>query len=250
MGGNGILKDNKYIYNTEDMEIPFTVNINKRLKYMRVTIDMAGMMVSAPYAVKNDKIQELLKSKSKWIYEHYKKLQNMRVNEYINEWVSGEKVKYRGEYYLINVFDIKGIGVRIRFDGSLFEVYTGRDLIGQDRIDIIKAAFRKLYIKIAGDRIKERLVYYSELLGVKYNNVRIKEQKTRWGSCSKKGNLNFNWKLIIAPDWILDYIVVHELCHLLFLNHSREFWNLVGEYMHEYKAARIWLKDNYNSLNI
>jgi predicted metal-dependent hydrolase len=72
----------------------------------------------------------------------------------------------------------------------------------------------------------------------------IREQKTRWGSCSKKGNLNFNWKLIMSPPWVIDYVVIHEICHLRHLNHSKEYWALVEYYMPEYKSAREWLKKN------
>lgn len=74
--------------------------------------------------------------------------------------------------------------------------------------------------------------------------MRIKEQKTRWGSCSKKGNLNFNWRIILAPPGILDYVVVHELSHLVYMDHSKNFWHTVSEYMPDYKNARLWLRKN------
>ena len=119
-----------------------------------------------------------------------------------------------------------------------------------EKKEYIEAAFRKWYISAARCEIKEKLKYYSSIIGVSYNDVRIKEQKTRWGSCSKKGNLNFNWKLIMAPAWVLNYVIVHELCHLRYLNHSKEFWSILANYMPDYKNATAWLKENGSALKL
>lgn len=241
---------NKYVFDIEDMEIPYTVIVNKKLKYMRVAMDTDGMTVSVPCLINSNKIEELLKSKKKWIYEHYLRLQSVKSKECKRNWVSGEKVLFRGNAYNINVFNIEGSGARVGFDGQEFHVYIGNSLSIIDRDDIITMAFRKLYIKISLEIVNKRIIYYSKVIGVSYNNIRIKEQKTRWGSCSKKSNLNFNWKLIMAPEWVLDYVVIHELCHLKHLNHSKDFWSTVEEFMPEYKEARIWLKDNGSKLKI
>ena len=86
-------------------------------------------------------------------------------------------------------------------------------------------------------------------MGVKFNRITLREQKTRWGSCSGKGNLSFNLKLIMAPRYVLDYVVVHELCHLIHMNHSKSFWNEVESFMPNYKMAEVWLKLNSRKLN-
>lgn len=90
----------------------------------------------------------------------------------------------------------------------------------------------------------ERSAYFGEKMGVEYNKIFIREQKTRWGSCSSDRNLNFNWKLVLAPPQVLDYVVVHELCHLKEMNHSQAFWNKVEEIMPSYQEQKQWLKDN------
>ena len=90
----------------------------------------------------------------------------------------------------------------------------------------------------------ERTAYFAKRMGVDYGRITIREQKTRWGSCSSKGNLNFNWKLILAPPEVLDYVVVHELCHLKEMNHSKAFWDEVGKVMPEYETYKLWLKEN------
>jgi predicted metal-dependent hydrolase len=81
-------------------------------------------------------------------------------------------------------------------------------------------------------------------IGVAFQGIRIKNTKTRWGSCSSKGNLNFNWKLMMAPPYAMEYVVIHELCHLKHLNHSKAFWALVSEHMPDYKKAETWLKNH------
>ncbi len=89
-----------------------------------------------------------------------------------------------------------------------------------------------------------KVQYYAEQLGVTYGKITIRNQKTRWGSCSSKGNLNFNCLLVQAPEYVLDYVVVHELCHRIHMNHSRAFWMEVEKILPDYRAAELWLKKN------
>lgn len=98
--------------------------------------------------------------------------------------------------------------------------------------------------KRAAEAIRARCSYYAPLMGVSYGTITIREQKTRWGSCSAKGNLNFNWKLVLMPPEILDYVVVHELAHRLQMNHSAAFWAEVGKILPDYRERRQWLKVN------
>ncbi len=89
---------------------------------------------------------------------------------------------------------------------------------------------------------------WSDELGIPYKRISIRSQRTRWGSCSAKGNLNFNWRLAAAPPAVLDYVIIHELCHLRELNHSRDFWAHVRAACPDYKAHRRWLRDNTAAL--
>ncbi len=94
------------------------------------------------------------------------------------------------------------------------------------------------------DRIAGRVRHYEKIMGLSCNRITVKNQKTRWGSCSNKKNLNFNYKLAYMPEKILDYVVVHELAHLRQMNHSREFWSLVERYLPDYRERRKWLKEH------
>ena len=91
--------------------------------------------------------------------------------------------------------------------------------------------------------IPQRVAYYAEKMGVTYGRITIRNQKTRWGSCSSKGNLNFNCLLMLAPPEVLDYVVVHELCHRKQMNHSKAFWLEVEKVLPNYKEVRKWLKE-------
>lgn len=96
--------------------------------------------------------------------------------------------------------------------------------------------------------IPQRVSYYSPIIGVDYGKITIRNQVSRWGSCSAKGNLNFNCLLMLTPSDVIDYVVVHELCHRKEMNHSPQFWNEVEKVLPNYKSSRKWLKDNGGAL--
>lgn len=96
----------------------------------------------------------------------------------------------------------------------------------------------------ARERLEEKCQLYAKRMGISYGRITVREQKTRWGSCSAKGNLNFNWKLILMPEEILDYLVVHELAHRIEMNHSPAFWRAVEREIPDYRERRMWLKKN------
>lgn len=101
-----------------------------------------------------------------------------------------------------------------------------------------------LALKVISVKVK----HYAGLMNVQYGRITIRNQKTRWGSCSSKGNLNFNCLLMLAPDEVVDYVVIHELCHLIEMNHSKAFWKQVEQMMPDYKKHSKWLKDHGNEI--
>ena len=105
-------------------------------------------------------------------------------------------------------------------------------------------ALEAQYRKEARRRITERAAYFAEKMGVDYGRIAIKAAKTRWGSCSAQGNLNFHWKLILMSPAILDYVVVHELAHRIEMNHSPRFWAQVERILPDYRERRRWIKEN------
>ena len=108
----------------------------------------------------------------------------------------------------------------------------------------------KRYRKDARKRFEERVAYYHRLTGGRYTSITVRDQKTRWGSCSSRGTLSFNYRLIFAPPAVLDYVVVHELCHLTHMDHSKDFWNMVGSVMPDYKVHKKWLREHGHELTL
>lgn len=98
--------------------------------------------------------------------------------------------------------------------------------------------------ELASDVIPDRVAHYAKLMNVEYGNVTIRHQKTRWGSCSSKGNLNFNCLLLLAPTEVMDSVIIHELCHRREMNHSKRFYDLLLTYCPDYRSCKKWLKEN------
>lgn len=108
----------------------------------------------------------------------------------------------------------------------------------------------KRYRNTARQVFTERVAFFHPLTKGSYTSITIRDQKSRWGSCSSRGTLSFNYRLIFAPPKVLDYVVIHELCHLTHFNHSKEFWNMVGQIMPDYKVCQKWLKDHGRELTL
>lgn len=117
-----------------------------------------------------------------------------------------------------------------------------------DLTDVQREALEQRYIAAAKEYFPKRTSYFQQLTGGSYNRISVRDQKTRWGSCSAKGTLSFNWRLMLAPPAIQDYVIIHELCHLTYMNHSNAFWEKVESVCPDYRTARKWLKDHGHEL--
>ena len=108
----------------------------------------------------------------------------------------------------------------------------------------------KRYRNAARQQFESRVAYFHRITGGNYTSVTVRDQNTRWGSCSSRGTLSFNYRLIFAPPAVLDYVVVHELCHLSHMDHSKNFWNMVASVMPEYGEYRKWLREHGQELTL
>lgn len=113
---------------------------------------------------------------------------------------------------------------------------------------VLPDAERRRYMEIARDIFTQKTSYYASVMHVSYGRISIREQKTRWGSCSSQGNLNYNWRLIFAPEMVLDYIVVHELAHRREMNHSKAFYAIVESILPDYRQSQKWLREYGHTL--
>lgn len=190
--------------------------------------------VLAPTRASNHLIQSFVQEKSKWIQRTQERQRRYQIPPL--QFVRGETCYYLGEAYTLQVSHQRNAGTGI----------LGRELViyaASDEPDVVKLQLCKWYKSQALDILTDRVYAYQKRMGVQAKGISIRNQKTRWGSCSSKGNLNFNWRLVMAPLSVLDYVVVHELCHLIHMNHSREFWLEVERYFPDFKAQKKWLKE-------
>ena len=234
-----------------DVEINYRIIISNRKTISLIIDPEKGLLVRAPERVTYRQIEQIVREKSNWIIRKQEEIKRIR-SEVEKEFVAGEKLPFQGEIYEIEVMESGEIkSVTVSLEDGIFLIKVPHDLKGDNRKEEIKRRLVEWYKKEARTKYKERVEHYRKKLGVSYNKISIRDQKTRWGSCSNKGNLNFNWRLIMAPPPILDYIVVHELAHFVHANHGDDFWKLVESVIPDYREKREWLRVNgYKLMNI
>lgn len=157
-------------------------------------------------------------------------------------------IGYRGVECSVQVLPYAGKNAQVIFREGSFIVYVNNKVKDSKKEAVVSLALYQWFHTKAEEEIPQRTAQLSKEVGVSYNQVRIKDTKTRWGSCSSKKNLNFNFRLIMAPEAVMDYVIIHELCHLKHMNHSKEFWDTVAVYMPQYEKYKNWLKENGGEL--
>jgi len=193
----------------------------------------ADLVIRAPHRVSDDEIQKFISEKSAWI-DNKQRLIKAQLKDNENQHSSGQCL-YLGSLYPLKI-DNSNVEP-ISFNGHIFTIAN----VNREKISLpLKSWYKKRFIEVA----LPRLSYFSDKHKLKVNQVRVKEQKTLWGSCSSKNNINLNYLLIMAPMKVIDYVIVHELVHTIHKNHSAKFWQKIETIMPNYKDARYWLNEN------
>jgi hypothetical protein len=214
--------------------IRYSVRYSKRAKFPRIDIALRGIIVVIP---RGERIspETLLKENAARVLRQKKKIEKRKKTIPERRFEEGAIFPYLGRSYRVNVGDVEEYAIT---DGSI--VLSAEKV----RESSFKEVLQRFYRKEAEKIIREMLAAYAEKLGLRYNTVRFKNQKTRWGSCSHSRNLNFNWRLAMAPREIIEYIIVHELIHLDERNHSARFWQKLSRVLPDYKKRADWLKEH------
>lgn len=221
------------------------IKIDKIIRSKRRTIALeiardAQLIVRAPYRTPMDFIEKVVLKKRFWIMEKQEFVKE-RIKKIIpKEFVSGEGFLYLGEMYKLEF--VEALDMPIAFNNGF--------QISRQYVNVAKGILTAWYKEQAYQKISERANWYCTLSGLKYNKIKISDAQRRWGSCSAKGNLNFSWRLIMAPLRVVDYVVVHELAHLEEKNHSKAFWNKVRIMLPDFEQYKEWLKENRHLLNL
>ena len=205
--------------------------IRSKRKTLSISInENAELIVRAPNRISDQKIQDFINEKENWI------TRNQSVVKARDEDTAKDKNML---LYLGTLFPLKtdNDAKKISFNGEEF-------LAGLQNKEKTNKSLKTWYKNKFKEVAVPRLFYFAEKHNLQVNQVRIKEQKTLWGSCSSRNNINLNFLLIMAPLKVIDYVIIHELAHTIHKNHSVNFWNAVEEIMPNYKEAKRWLKEN------
>lgn len=206
--------------------------VKSRRKTIALVINSdAELVVRAPFYASNQDIMRFVQQKQSWIEQKTEEMKRKKQERPMLSLQDGEKILYLGRECML----FRGMTKKIYFDGKAFLLPEGAE------------AKKKLvvwYKKRAAVILQERVDTIASNMQVKPGGVKITSAKTRWGSCSGTNHLNFSWRLIMCPPEVVDYVVVHELCHILHKNHSRNFWECVENVDSSYREHEQWLKEN------
>jgi predicted metal-dependent hydrolase len=219
------------------MELNYSVVYSSNRKTLSITVERdRSVVVKVPTGTNPEKIQQIVESRRQWLYEkiHHSQKYNPPFHPPGKELVNGESLPYLGRNYRLEMVDHDG---HIQFTNNRF-------LVPKSSINKRGNVFREWYVQKATEKILPRVRFYSERLGVEFNLAKITDSKYRWGSCTPTGNVNFNWRLVKAPMFVIDYVIVHELSHLIEANHTPRFWNIVKAQLPYMDKAKQWLKEN------
>ena len=214
--------------------------IFKNRKTMEIAVEPPdSITVTAPIGTKEEEILKRVESKGSWIIQKIYSFKHMNYMPIQREFVNGESFMYLGRNY----------SLQIEIDSSVkkpeVKLYRGKFIVkASDKYEEnIRKAMEQWYRDKAKEVLELRVKYYQRFFNIEPMNIRIKEQKKRWGSCTSKNELLFNWRCIMAKSNALDYIVVHEMCHMYHKDHSKEFWGLVASVLPDYEIRKEWLKN-------
>ena len=212
------------------------MNPNKIIRSKRKTLSLtinenAELIIRAPKRLSIEKIQDFINEKENWINRKKRLIEN-QIKDVTN---NHNKLLYLGDLFPINVEQNAA--------KELF--FTGEEFIANSiEPDSLSLSIKKWYKNKFKEIALPRVAYFAKKHNLMVNQVRIKNQKTMWGSCSSKNNINLNYLLLMAPMGVIDYVIVHELVHTIHRNHSTDFWDSVESIMPEFQEHKRWLKKN------
>ena len=225
--------------------IEYSVRQSKRAKRISLRFDSErGFQIVYPLGAHQPSPTEVFMQKQAWVLKMLKKQRAHNNHQpFTRSYKQGASFPYLGENLTLCLQDWENQEqISVQEQGN--RLVARLPLAYMENTNIIRAGIENFYRRSAKYYLPPRVHELADLHGFSFNNIRIKNQKTRWGSCSKKRNLNFNMRLMMTPPAAIDSVIVHELCHLRELNHSKAFWDLLEIHFPEYKKWDKWFKAN------
>jgi predicted metal-dependent hydrolase len=227
-------------------KIFFEIERGNRKKTVTIHINPTGSItVLSPSFLDEGHIRKILYKKGKRIIEKQEQVKKNTDANTAKQFMSGESFPYLGRYYRLKVRK------QLSEDEKKCRLVNGRFLVegdghsgSENGSSSVKRALIEWYMEHAEEKIAERVNRIARLIGKWPVSIKIKNQEKRWGSCSRGGIIRFNWKIVMAPISVMDYVITHELCHLIYPHHSIQFWQKVQSIIPDYEKKRHWLKKN------
>lgn len=231
---------------TQDKDISYQI-VRSRRATADIVIERDGrVLVRAPESIPDERIEDIVEAKRYWIYKNLAEWRDLNATRVLREYKNGEGFLYLGRSYRLLLVADQTKALLLKNGRFCLR----RDLVDEGAIEAAKAAFRDYYIARGQERIIQRVNYYAPKVGVTPQDMNIRELGNRWASCSPGGNLAFHWRCMMAPQTIIDYIVVHELCHFHHLDHTDAFWNEVDKVIPSYAERKEWLRVHGAGLDV
>lgn len=205
-----------------------------------------SILVRAPTWASDEQVAGTVEAKHYWIYKGLAEWRDLNATRVLREYKSGEGFLYLGRAYRLRLTGDQDEDLKLK-DGRFC---LRRALVERGEIEPARTAFRNFYATKGLERISARVAYYAPKVGFKPGSVEVRELGHRWASCSPRGHLAFHWKCMMAPATIIDYIVVHELCHLHHRDHTSAFWNEVDKILPQFRERKEWLRRNGAGLDL
>ena len=221
------------------MTHPKEIIRSKRKTIALVVNNQAELIVKAPFEASDAVIYETISRKQRWIDEKQHIVKTFFEKYPDSVFEVGESHMYLGNLYMLDYADVESVVI----DGN-------RLILPLKEKNEAKHILIEWYHAQATDVVFKRVQYYADLIGATYYSINLSDAKARWGSCGAKQTININWRAVMCPLFVIDYIAIHELSHIQYKNHSREFWKRVETVMPDYREAQEWLNQNSRLVNI
>ncbi|MCL6444136.1 MAG: M48 family metallopeptidase [Alicyclobacillus sp.] len=224
--------------------IDYTLCCKAAKRDCTISVDWkTGITVVVPEGIDQERIDAILRRKAPWILRKLAEFREIKPLSTRHEFISGEKISYLGRQYRLKVIARDDVtNVSLTFQSGRFIAVVPKSSSPTWRQERLRQAFRDWYIEHGLSKVEQRVNLFAPRIGVQPSKVVVKDQKTRWGSCTKNGTININWRILMAPMRIVDYVVVHELAHMIHADHSSDFWSVVASVMPDYDERKEWLR--------